>query len=99
MGAADSPDLALAKQLLDEVKAHGFEFVRTAAGADGPLMGRRVSEEWIDFVYLEGFSRSCIAWRQRRSPLVVTGAGLTERRITGSASAVLTEVLSWQADS
>lgn len=99
MGTKESPDLARAKQLLDEVKAQGFEFVRTAPGADGPLMGRRVSDEWTDFAYLEGFSHSCVAWRQRRSPLIVTGTGVTERRITGSASAVLAEVLTWDSES
>ena len=99
MGAVDSPELARAKQLLDEVKAHGFEFARTAPGADGPLLGRRISAEWIDFIYLEGFSHSCVAWRQRRSPLIVPGSGLTERRITGSAAAVLGEVLKWESHS
>lgn len=97
--ATDSPDLARAKQLLDELKAQGFEFLRTAPGADGPLMGRRLRGEWVDFVYVEGFSHSCVAWRQRRSPLIVAGTGLTEHRITGGAVAVLGEVLRWENQS
>ncbi|MCA1707981.1 MAG: hypothetical protein LC808_33780, partial [Actinobacteria bacterium] len=67
---ADSPDLARAKKLLDELKATGFEFVRTAPGPDGPLLGQRTSEGFVDVVYLEGFSTDCLAWRQRRSPLI-----------------------------
>lgn len=96
---ADSPDLARAKQLVDELKTLGFVFARTAPGPDGPLMGRRMDEEWIDFVYLEGFSHDCIAWRQRRSPLIVPGAGVVERRISGGAVAVLAEVRTWVGNS
>jgi hypothetical protein len=95
----DSPDLARAKQLLDELKARGFVFARTAPGPDGPLMGRRMGEEWVDFVYFEGFSHDCIAWRQRRSPLIVAGQGLVERRISGGAVAVLAEVRTWVNES
>ena len=97
MGAADSPDLARAKRLLDELKAQGFEFLRTGPGPDGPLMGRRLCGQWVDFVYFEGFGHSCLAWRQRRSPLIIPGAGIAERRITGGALAVLGEVLSWES--
>ncbi|MCA1600097.1 MAG: hypothetical protein LC776_00145 [Acidobacteria bacterium] len=96
---ADSPDLARAKQLVDELKAQGFVFGRTAPGPDGPLMGRRMGEEWVDFVYLEGFSRDCLAWRQRRSPLVVPGARVMERRISGGAVAVLAQVRTWGSES
>jgi hypothetical protein len=95
----DSPDVARAKQLVDELRAQGFEFVRTAPGLDGPLMGRRLGAEWVDFVYVEGFSHDCIAWRQRRSPLVVPGQGLVERRVTGGALTVLAEALSWGSES
>lgn len=91
----DSPGLERAKQLVDELKTRGFEFARTAPGLDGPLMGRRMGEDWIDFVYIEGFSHDCIAWRQRRSPLIVPGQGLVERRITGGALTVLAEALAW----
>lgn len=96
---ADSSDVARAKQLVDELKAQGFEFVRTAPGLDGPLMGRRRAEHFVDFVYVEGFSHDCIAWRQRQSPLVVAGEGLVERRITGGALTVLAEALGWDHDS
>ena len=37
--SADSPDLVIAKGLLDELKLVGFEFQRTAPGPDGPLLG------------------------------------------------------------
>lgn len=94
----DSPDLARAKQLIDELKAQGFEFVRTAPGQDGPLMGCRRSEDFVDFVYIEGFSHDCIALRQRQSPLIIPGQGLVERRITGGALTVLAEALSWQSE-
>jgi len=97
--SSDSPDLAWAKQLLDELKAQGFEFVRTAPGLDGPLMGRRLGPERVDFVYVEGFSHDCLAWRQRRTPLIVPGHGLVERRITGGALTVLAEALSWGLES
>lgn len=98
MTGTDSPDLARAKQLIDELKAQKFEFARTAPGLDGPLMGRRMGEDFTDFVYIEGFSHDCIAWRQRRSPLIVAGQGLVERRITGGALTVLAEALNWEAN-
>ena len=95
MKTADSPDLAAAKRLLDTAKRGGFEFVRTASGADGPLLGRRITGHWLDTVYLEGFSRDCHAWRQRRSPLITPGQK-AERQVSGSALDVLGEVLSWE---
>lgn len=98
MTGSDSPTVVRAKQFLDELKGHGFDFVRTAPGADGPLMGRRMTEEWVDFVYIEGFSHDCIAWRQRRSPLLVPGEGLVERRVVGGALTVLEEVANWTSD-
>lgn len=98
MTGPDSPPVVRAKQLLDELKGQGFDFVRTAPGADGPLMGRRMTEEWVDFVYIEGFSHDCIAWRQRRSPLLVPGEGLLERRVVGGALTVLGEVTIWTSE-
>jgi hypothetical protein len=95
----DSPDLLRAKNLVDELKARGFEFARTAPGLDGPLMGRRIGGDFVDFVYVAGFSHDCMAWRQRQSPLIVAGEGLVERRITGGALTVLTEALGWGNDS
>ncbi|MGH3930356.1 MAG: hypothetical protein ACRDTF_10310 [Pseudonocardiaceae bacterium] len=38
---ADSPDLVIAKRLLDHAKLHGFEFQRVALGPDGALLGTR----------------------------------------------------------
>ena len=97
--SANSPDLVSAMRLLDELKVAGFVFQRTAPGVEGPLMGRRVTDDFVDFVYIEGFSHDCIAWRQRRSPLVVPGEGLVERRVVGGALTVLHEVSSWDAGS
>jgi hypothetical protein len=45
---AESPDLLIAKRLLDYLKLQGFEFHRVAPGEDGPLMGNRVSDNWLD---------------------------------------------------
>jgi hypothetical protein len=97
--STDSPDLVRAMGLLDELKARGFQFQRTAPGLDGPLMGRRMGVDWVDFVYIEGFSYDCIAWHQRKSSLIVAGEGLMERRVVGGALTVLDEVLSWDGES
>lgn len=94
--SADSPDLVAAMRILDGLKAAGFRFERMAPGEDGPLLGRRVTERWVDHVYIEGFSRDCMAWRQRRSPLIVPGAGVAERRVSGGALSVLGEVATWE---
>lgn len=91
---ADSPDLVIAKRLLDHVKAHGFRFQRVG-GPDGALLGTRRTVEWTDTVYLDGFSRSCHATRERNTSLVVPGSALVERRATGSALNVLNAVLTW----
>jgi hypothetical protein len=32
---ADSPDVVIAKQLLDQLKLHGFQFERIAPGEEG----------------------------------------------------------------
>ena len=31
-------------------------------GPDGPLVGRRVSDGWVDVIHIEGFSHDCSAW-------------------------------------
>ncbi|MCA1706930.1 MAG: hypothetical protein LC808_28170 [Actinobacteria bacterium] len=95
----DSPDLAQAKQLLDKLKEAGFRFKRTAPGEDGPLLGLRASGQWVDTVYFEGFSSDCMAWRQRRSLLIVPGGSVIERQVSGGALAVLGEVVTWKKDS
>ncbi|MGH3767133.1 MAG: hypothetical protein ACRDS0_18870 [Pseudonocardiaceae bacterium] len=94
----DSPDLVIAKRLVDRLKSCGFEFRRTAEGVDGALMGHRVRGDRTDLIYIEGFSRDCFAWRQRTSSLIVPGGGLVERQVEGSAVDVLNEVLTWDAE-
>ena len=98
MDSPDSPDLALAKRLLDNLKMRGFQFQRTAPGEDGPLMGHRVADRWVDVVYIEGFSHDCMAWRQRRSALIIPGEGLMERQVSGSALTVLGEAVTWDTE-
>ncbi|MGB8960532.1 MAG: hypothetical protein WCC38_01050, partial [Pseudonocardiaceae bacterium] len=92
----DSPDVVIAKQLLDHVKAQGFQFQRVAEGPDGALLGIRRADEWTDTVYLDGFSRGCYAMRERATSLVVPGGALVERRATGDALNVLNSVLTWR---
>jgi hypothetical protein len=96
---ADSPDVVIAKRLLDQLKLCGFQFERIAPGEDGPLIGNRVTGDCVDMLHIEGFSRDCFAWRQRSSPLIVPGGGLVERRVDGSALDVLNEVLTWEPKS
>ncbi len=93
--ASDSPGLVVAKPLPDPLKVQGFRFQRTAPGEDGPLVGHRVSEDYLDVIHVEGFSRDCFAWRRRRSSLIVPGEGLVVRRIQGHALTVLNDVLTW----
>lgn len=92
--ATDSPDLVIAKRLLDHVKDQGFQFQRIA-GPDGALVGTRDTDEWTDTVYLDGFSRGCYALRERRTSLVVPGSARVERRATGDALNVLNTLLTW----
>ena len=95
----DGPDVINAKRLLDQLKLVGFQFQRIAPGEDGPLVGNRVTGDCVDIIHIEGFSRDCFAWRQRRSSLIVPGSGLVERRADGSALDVLNEVLTWEPKS
>lgn len=94
--SADSPDLVIAKRLLDHLKRRGFQFQRVAPGEDGSLVGHRVSGCWEDTVHIQGFSRDCFAWRKRTSSLIVPGDGFVEHRTQGSALTVLNEVLTWE---
>jgi hypothetical protein len=43
----DSPDVVIAKRLLDHAKLRGFEFQWIAPDEDGPLTGSRVSGNWV----------------------------------------------------
>ncbi len=98
METTDSPDVVIAKRLLDHAKRDGFTFQRAALGADGPLLGYRLSAGWLDLVHIEGFSRDCVAWRQRATSLIVSQDALVQRRVEGSALDVLGEVLSWDPE-
>lgn len=96
---SDSPDLVMAKRLLDYAKLDGFQFWRVAPGEDGPLVGNRVTGDWADTIHIQGFSRDCFAWRQRRSSLIVVGQGRAERQVEGAAVDVLNEVVTWETGS
>jgi hypothetical protein len=96
MQTADSREVVIAKQLLDHAKRDGFTFQRAAPGEDGPLVGHRVGDGWVDLIHLEGFSGDCRAWRQRTSTLIVSADALVQRRVQGSALDVLHEVLAWE---
>lgn len=96
METADSPEVVIAKRLLDHAKRAGFTFQRAALGVDGPLVGHRVGDDWMDLIHIEGFSRDCLAWRQRTSALIVSADALVRRRVQGSALDVLHEVLTWE---
>jgi hypothetical protein len=93
----DSPDLELAKRLLDQLKRSGFQFERAAPGEDGALVGYRLTHDWLDLLHIEGFSCDCLAWRKRRSLLIVPGVGSVERQARGDALTVLRDVLTWQS--
>jgi hypothetical protein len=93
---ADSPDVMIAKRLLDQAKLHGFAFHRIAADEDAPLIGKRVGSDWVDIIHIAGFSRDCLAMRQRTSSLILLRSALVQRRVQGSALDVLHEVLTWE---
>lgn len=95
----ESPDVVIGRRLLDHAKAHGFEFRRVAAGPDGPLWGVRETDHWRDTVFLGGFSDSCSATRQRKSPLIVAGDLLVTDRIEGTALNVLNRIVTWDTRS
>jgi hypothetical protein len=100
MPGADSPELAAAKRLLDAAKDAGFAFTRIAPGEDGPLRGVRQTPQWVDEMYLAGFSQpqSCTAIRRRRCSLLVPGGLPVAQRISGDAIEVLhTVVTDWPA--
>ncbi|MGH3844640.1 MAG: hypothetical protein ACRDS0_24830 [Pseudonocardiaceae bacterium] len=90
--------MAAAKVLLDILKLRGFQFRRVAPGEDGPVVGNRVTDDWVDLIHIEGFSRDCFAWRKRTSSLIVPGDELVEHRANGDALTVLNEVLTWETD-
>lgn len=97
--STDSPDVMIAKRLLDHLKLCGFQFQRTDTGPDGPLIGSRAIGDWVDTIHIDGFSRYCFAWRKRTSSLIVPGNALVEYRTAGSALTVLNEALTWETTS
>jgi hypothetical protein len=92
----DSPDVMLAKRLLDHAKLCGFQFRRAALGEDAPLVGNRASGNWVDLIHIDGFSHDCFAWRKPISALIVPEDSRMERWVDGSALDVLNEVLTWE---
>lgn len=96
METTDSRDVVIAKRLLDHARLGGFTFQRIAPGEDAPLVGYRLSEDCVDLVHIEGFSRDCFAWRKRTTSLIVSQESLVQRRVEGSALEVLNEVLTWE---
>ena len=92
----DSPKLAAAKQLMDRAVSNGFRFERIAPGPDAPLRAVRDSLDWIDEIYVGGFSDSCTAIRRRRFSLIVPGGLPIADRVDGDALTVLyTVVTEW----
>ena len=51
---ADSPDVVIAKRLLDQLKQRGFQFERIAPGEDGPLIATRVTGDCVDMIQYRG---------------------------------------------
>jgi hypothetical protein len=51
--------------------------------------------EWLDTVFLAGFSDSCNAARLRKSSLVIPGGSLVTERVSGDAIEVLHTVCHW----
>jgi hypothetical protein len=96
MKTTDSPDVVIAKRLLDHAKRGGFTFLRVAPGVDGPLVGYRVSDDCVDMIHIEGFSHDCFAWRMRTSSPIVSQDALVQRTVEGSALDVLNDVLTWE---
>lgn len=88
--------MVIATRLLDRAKRCGFAFWRAGAGEDGPLVGYRVTGSWVDVIHIAGFSRDCLAVRQRTSSLILHTAESADRRVEGSALDVLNEVLAWE---
>lgn len=48
MSTMNNLDLVKVCRLLDFAKLRGFTFHSDVTGAGGPLVGRRVSEEWTE---------------------------------------------------
>jgi hypothetical protein len=82
----DSPEVVIAKRLLDHAKQSGFAFRRTSPGEDAPLVGHRVSGDWEDILHIAGFSRDCLAVRQRTSSLILPGGAVVDHRVRAAHS-------------
>lgn len=97
METTDSPDVVIAKRLLDQARLGGFTFRRIAPGEDAPLVGYRLSNDCVDLIHIEGFSRDCFAWRKRATSLIVSQDSLVQRRVEDGVLEVLGEVLTWES--
>jgi hypothetical protein len=95
VSAPDSADLVVAKRLLDHARRHGFQFQPVDGGPDGALLGTRDRDDFVDIVFIAGFSRDCYAIRQRTSSLLIPGGGVVELRVTGDVLNTLNAVLTW----
>ncbi|MGH3673339.1 MAG: hypothetical protein ACRDSH_22390 [Pseudonocardiaceae bacterium] len=94
---ADSPELAVAKRLLDLARDQGLVFQRVAPGEDGPLLGIRNTPNYHDKLYISDFYSGCSATQARRYSLIVPGGLLVTARVTGDVLTVLrTVVADWE---
>lgn len=90
--------MVIARRLLDHARLQGFRFRRLACGPDAPVEGVRESGQWVDTIYLAGFSSGCRALRRRRSSLLVPGSAVVACEVNGSALIVLNTALTWPKD-
>jgi alanine racemase len=88
---SESPDLARAKELLEQAAAAGFRFQQLSA--DSALVGTRETELWVDHVRIDGVEYGCSAHRMIRGTRLELAPIAT---VTGSAVEVLTAVLHWK---
>ena len=51
--------------------------------------------EWLDTIFLAGFSHSCNAARIRKSPLAIPYGSLVTKRVNRNAIEVLHTVCDW----
>lgn len=59
------------------------------------MRGVRESDDWLDEIYLGGFSWRCHATRKRRWSLIVPGGLPVTESVSGDALTVLHTVSEW----